>query len=547
MKQLQFLKSMITSGVNNVYNNYPKIDKLNVFPVPDGDTGTNMNLTCTNGLQEIEDGNYKSAWELMSKFSRGLIMGARGNSGVIFSQIVKGFANGLKEDDSLTAKSWKIAFKMAKEVSYSAVMKPVEGTILTVIRETSESLDSLDDNLDQKEFWKKVIEASKKSLDKTPDLLPVLKEVGVVDSGGYGLVKFFEGMEQYVRLGKIIQRLKKLEENTGNNIEYDNIDEFGYCTECIVNLMDDYIDNLNVDVVRSTLEGYGNTSIVAVTDSDILKVHTHALMPGQVLTYMQQYGEFKSIKVENMNLQAEKHTTAAGKKDSVIKEVDRKRLLKNEIATISVSRSKGIADYFKEQLSIDYVIDGGPKMNPSTNDFLEAIERVDAKVVYIFPNDANVLLAAKQAKDLEKLSKVVVIETTTIPEGITAYLNLDPDESIKKNESAIAKVLKNVTSISINKAARDSKIDNVDIKENQFMSSVNRKVFCAADSLNEVIVKVLSKNISSKTEILTIFTGADATFKDISNLRKFLDENYDVEYELIEGGQEVYLFIIGIE
>ncbi|AKU79433.1 DAK2 domain-containing protein [Spiroplasma turonicum] len=547
MKQLQFLKNMLTSGVNNVYNNYPKIDKLNVFPVPDGDTGTNMNLTCTNGLSEIENDNYDSVSDLMSKFSRGLIMGARGNSGVIFSQIVKGFANGLKLDDSLSTKSWKLAFKNAKEVAYSAVMKPVEGTILTVIRETSEDLNNLNDDIDQKELWDFIIKSSKKSLDNTPELLPVLKEVGVVDSGGYGLLKFFEGMEKYVRTGKIVSKLKKLEENLGNNIEVDSIDEFGYCTEAIVNLMGDYIDNLNVDIVRNTLEGYGNTSIVAVTDSDILKIHTHALMPGQVLTYLQQYGEFKSIKVENMNLQAEKHTTANGKKDSIINDKDKKRTLKNDVATISVARSKGIADYLKEQLSVDYVIDGGAKMNPSTNDFLEAIEKVDAKTVYIFPNDSNVLLAAKQAKDLEKLSKVVVIETTTIPEGITAYLNLDPDESPKKNESSINKALKNVTSISINKAARDAKIDNVDIKENQYMSSVNRKVFAASESLNETIVKVLSKNINSKTEIITIFTGADATFKDISNLRKYLDENFDVEYELIEGGQEVYLFIIGIE
>ncbi|ASP27958.1 dihydroxyacetone/glyceraldehyde kinase [Spiroplasma corruscae] len=547
MKKLQTLKNMITSGVNNIYNNYPKIDKLNVFPVPDGDTGTNMNLTCTNGLAEIEDVNFENAYELMSKFSRGLIMGARGNSGVIFSQIIKGFSVGFKVDDSQSVASWKNAFKNAKEVAYSAVMKPVEGTILTVIRETSDAVNLLEDNLKIEDFWLNVIKASKQSLDKTPELLPVLKEVGVVDSGGYGLVKFFEGMENYIRVGKIITRTKKLEENTGNNIELDNIDEFGYCTEAIVNLMDDYIDSLNVDVVRSTLEGYGNTSIVVVTDSDILKIHTHALMPGQVLTFLQQYGEFKSIKVENMTLQAEKHTTAKAKKNSLINDNDRKRELKNEIASISVARSKGIADYFKEQLVIDYVINAGSKMNPSTNDFLEAIEKVDAKTVYIFPNDSNVLLAAKQAKDLEKHSKVVVIETTTIPEGITAYLNLDPDETIKKNESSINKALKNVTSIAVNKAARDAKIDNVEIKKNQYMALVNRKVAIATDNLNETLTKVLSKNINSKTEILTIFTGIDATYKDVSNLRKYLDENFDVEYELVDGGQEVYTFIIGIE
>ncbi|AHI53189.1 DAK2 domain-containing protein [Spiroplasma culicicola] len=549
MKEVQILKGMITSGVNNLYNNYPHIDKLNVFPVPDGDTGTNMNLTCTNGYSEIENEDFDSIGSLMTKFARGLVMGARGNSGVIFSQIIKGFANGMKDQETLNLATWKAAFAQAKEVAYAAVMKPVEGTILTVIRQTSEYVNSIESEMDTEAFWNSVIEAANVSLDNTPELLPPLKEVGVVDSGGFGLVKFLEGIQHFAINLKPIEKLKKLEENTGGNIEMAIEDEFGYCTEAIVLLNDDLIGKLKVETVRTTFEQYGNTSIVAVMDNDILKVHTHALMPGQILTYLQQFGEFKTIKVENMTLQAERHVSdTTGETGSGAKEAAQKqRTLSNDVATIAVVRSRGMVNYFKDELNVDYVIDGGPKMNPSTNDFLQAIEAVNAKTVYVFPNDGNVLLAAKQAKDLEKMSKVIVLETKTIPQGITGYLNLDPEESTKKNESNIAKAIKSVTSVSINKAARDATIDGVKIVEGQYMMIVDKKVTIATNSLTEIFSRSLAKFITSKTEIITVFTGADASFKDINDLRKYLDENHDVEYEVVDGGQEVYSFIMGIE
>ncbi|QBQ08014.1 dihydroxyacetone/glyceraldehyde kinase [Spiroplasma gladiatoris] len=549
MKDVEILKGMITSGVNNLYNNYPHIDKLNVFPVPDGDTGTNMNLTCTNGLAEIEKEKFDSIGALMAKFARGLIMGARGNSGVIFSQIIKGFSNAMKNSDTLNINTWKEAFTNAKEVAYAAVMKPVEGTMLTVVRETSEFVNSINDNsIDVKTFWEQTIEVANKSLENTPNLLPALKEVGVVDSGGYGLVKFLEGVQHYAVNFKPVQKLKKLEENNGGNLDLNIEDEFGYCTETIVMLNSDWTNKLKVDPIRSQLEQYGNSSIVVVIDEDIMKIHTHALMPGQVLTYLQQYGEFKTIKVENMTIQAEHQVKTESEGGSGASEAAQKqRTLSKKYATIAVVRSRGMAKYFKEELNIDYVIDGGSKMNPSTNDFLKAIEAVDSEVVYIFPNDSNVLLAAKQAKEVEKLSKVVVLDTKTIPQGMTGYLSLDPEESIKKNESNIVKSLKNVTSVSINKAARDATIDGVVVKEGQFMITVDKKVIMSADKLIDLFTKVLAKYISSKTEIITIFTGVDATFKDVNDLRKLLDENFDVEYEVVDGGQEVYSFIIGIE
>jgi len=551
MKEIKKLKGMIVSGINNLYNDYPKIDKLNVFPVPDGDTGTNMNLTCTNGFKEIESENFNSMESLMTKFARGLIMGARGNSGVIFSQIVKGFANGMKNCETLDLNTWKSAFTQATTVSYAAVMKPVEGTILTVIRETSEYVNSIsDETIDEKKFWEGVIKAATTSLENTPNLLAQLKEVGVVDSGGYGLVKFLKGMQHFVVKGKSIEKLKKIEENMGGNLDLNlDEDEFGYCTETIVTLNKKFINELQIDSIRDTLDQYKNTSIVAVLDEDILKVHTHALIPGQVLTYLQQFGEFKTIKIENMTLQAEKqvkHHSIEETSETFISKQKQRKLL-NDIGTIAVVRSKDMKQYFKDELNIDYVIDGGKKMNPSTKDFLDAIEKVDAKVVYIFPNDSNVILAATQAKIEEKLSKVIVIETKTIPEGVTGYLNFDPSEKPKQNQANIKKAIKSIVSVSINKAVKDTVLDNVQIKEGQYMMTANKKVTIAAKSLKDIFNKSLAKFITSKTEILTIFIGSDASPEDTSYLKKLLDEKFNVEYELVESNQEVYTFIIGIE
>lgn len=551
MKEIKKLKGMIVSGINNLYNDYPKIDKLNVFPVPDGDTGTNMNLTCTNGFKEIESEDFNSIDSLMTKFARGLIMGARGNSGVIFSQIVKGFANGMKNCETLDLNTWKSAFAQATTVSYAAVMKPVEGTILTVIRETSEYVNSIsDETIDEKKFWEGVIKAASVSLENTPNLLAQLKEVGVVDSGGYGLVKFLKGMQYFVIKGKPIEKLKKLEENMGGNLDLDlDEDEFGYCAETIVILNEEFINKLQIDSIRETLDQYKNTSIVAVLDEDILKVHTHALIPGQVLTYLQQFGEFKTIKIENMTLQAEKQVKhhSIEETSETFSSKQKQRKLLNDVGTIAVVRSKDMKQYFKDELNIDYVIDGGNKMNPSTSDFLNAIEKVDAKIVYIFPNDSNVLLAATQAKAEEKLSKVIVVETKTIPEGVTGYLNLDPIEKPRHNQANIKKAIKSIVSVSINKAAKDTVLDNVQIKEGQYMMTANKKVTIAANSLKDIFNKSLAKFITSKTEILTIFIGSDASPEDTSYLKKFLDEKFNVEYELVESNQEVYTFIIGIE
>ncbi|PPE06444.1 DAK2 domain-containing protein [Mesoplasma corruscae] len=548
MKNLTILIDSITSAVNNLYNNYPYIDKLNVFPVPDGDTGTNMNLTTTNAYKDVKDIDFKSVGDFLNSFSRGLIMGARGNSGVIFSQIIKGLAKGMQSSTELSTHEWKKGFAEAKNIAYKAVMKPVEGTILTVIREIADQIQSVDDSVDLKALWKKIITIGNEALENTPNLLQALKDVGVVDSGAYGLMKFFEGMNSVFQKNEIISKTDKLELNEGGNIEMDIETEFGYCTEGIVMLNENWISKLEVSAIRDQLQIYGNTSIVVVIDEDILKVHTHALSPGQILMFLQQYGDFKTIKVENMNLQADKQVKSSDdkqweEKTTVVSE----RKLVNEVATIAVVPSEEIKKYFEKELGIDIAINGGSKMNPSTNDFLKAIEEVDAKTVFLMPNNGNVLLTAKQAEKEELKSKVVVVPTKTIQQGMVSSISFDPSNTVVKITKALTAAIKNVISFQISQAAKDSVVNGITVKKDQQMAIVDGKIVGTTSEISSVFEKHLSRYITSKTEMITIFVGQDASSKNVSQLRKFLDENCDVEYEIIEGGQKVYSFIIAIE
>ncbi|WP_434335174.1 DAK2 domain-containing protein [Mycoplasma leachii] len=547
MKKLELLKNMITSGVNNLYNHYPQIDKLNVFPVPDGDTGTNMNLTTTNGYNEVIDVEYESIGKFLSAFSRGLIMGARGNSGVIFSQIIKGLSLGMSNAKDLSVSEWKSGFNKASEIAYKAVMKPVEGTILTVIRETSEQINQLDDNIDIKKFWKQVVKNANNSLENTPNLLPLLKEVGVVDSGGYGLIKFLEGIEYYVSNEKVVAKLDKLETNTGGNIDMQIEEEFGYCTEAIVMLNNDWINKLQNSMIRDQLQIFGNTSIVVVIDNDILKVHTHSLSPGQVLQFLQQYGDFQTLKIENMNLQANKQVKNADQKWKENSNIKAERKLINEVAIISVVSSEKQKRYFENELGISFAINAGSKMNPSTEDFLQAIETVDAKTVFLLPNSENVYLTAKQAEKLENKSKIYVIQTKTIQQGMVAILSFDPSVTHSKNYSYLSKAIKNVISFNITKAEKNTTYNGIQIKKDNLLAIVDNNIIGAEQTLEAIFDKQLSKYIKSKTEIITIFAGGETNEQDLVKLRKFLDEGYDVEYEIIDGGQETYNLLIAIE
>ncbi|AXF96768.1 DAK2 domain-containing protein [Spiroplasma phoeniceum] len=531
-------KDSLISGYNNLYNFYPEIDKLNVFPVPDGDTGTNMNLTMTNAVKEINELNSESISKVADVFARGLIMGARGNSGVILSQIFRGFANGLKEFDELNFDSVKAGISQANEVAYKAVMKPVEGTILTVIRETAEHVSTLEKEISVPELFQKIVDFATESLNHTPELLPVLKEVGVVDSGGFGLVKIFEGITEYWKTGKIVPQRKKQVENTGENVVMDlQNEEFGYCTEAIVMLDHKHINKINVMQIRQTLEDQGGKSIVAVVDNDILKVHVHTLLPGYILTFLQQHGEFKNIKIENMNLQAAKH----------VKTIKIDRQLKNLAAIIAVTPSNGIANFFKTDLNIQFTVNGGASMNPSTDDYLSAIEAVDAVDVFILPNNSNAILAAQQAAKVESKSNVYVVPTTSIQEGMVAALSFEPGETPKKIYSTLKASLKNVTSLSITVSAKTTSIDGVKINKGEYMGIMNKKIICSFPTLSRTMKCLFDRAITKSTEIVTIFAGEEAETRDINAIRKYLDENFDVEYEFIDGDQTLYPFLIAVE
>lgn len=535
----KIFKKMLVSGANNVYNHYPEVDKLNVFPVPDGDTGTNMYLTIANAVKAIEDQENDSITELSTAFSRGLIWGARGNSGVIFSQIFRGFSKKINKkniigDDLLNA--WQEATNMG----YKAVMEPVEGTILTVVREATEkTIEQTQDKNDCRKIMNSFLENARQSLHNTPNLLPVLKEVGVVDSGGAGFVYFVEGMVQVLNNGEEIEKKSNISSNVGNNVNL-KLDEenFGYCTEVITLLEKD--KEIDISKVQTILKDQGGKSIVAVQDTGILKVHVHSLLPGQILNYLQQFGEFSKIKVENMDDQAKKHVI----------ETKKERKLINDYAIIAVVSGEGVYNYYHDTLKIDYLIDGGQTMNPSTDDFIKAIDHVDAKIVYILPNNSNAILAAEQAAKIEKdqgKSDVWVIPTISIAQGMVGVINFDAEKSAKKNYSTMNSAIKKSISIQIAKATKTTTINGIDIKKNEYIGIIEKKIYNHGFEFLELIKQILKKTISKSSEIITIFRGKDATKNENDALSKYIDEELDIEIEIVDGDQPIYPFILSIE
>lgn len=535
----KLFKMMLISAANNLYNHHLEVDKLNVFPVPDGDTGTNMNLTMENGVNEIQKIDTNNIIEIANVFSRGLIMGARGNSGVILSQIFRGFSKGLESETLINTNDFLKAWTYAKQVAYKAVMKPVEGTILTVIRIAVDDTVITTD-VDPLQYMVLFVDNAKKALAKTTELLPILKEVGVVDSGGFGLLKIFEGMVFALKHFKIIKKHKNLDYKSANiNLKTDpDSDNFGYCTETVVFLPEAKQNNFPLEKIRFSLEEQGCKSIVVVQDQDIFKTHVHTLMPGTIISYLQQFGDFQTVKIENMSLQAKKHHT----------EIKNVRTLKNPWAIITVVAGKGLEKYFLNDLQATYVINGGQTMNPSTDDFLAAIETVDAKNIYILPNNSNIILAAQQAAKIEKKANVFVVPTTSIPEGMVSTLNFNKEEkNPKKNFNTMKSAIKTVFSAKITNAVRTTKIDNIEVMEGNYIGIIDKKIYNQGEDLVEVAKKLLNKMITKGTELITIFIGEDATTKALGQIEKYIDENFDVEYEKVKGDQPLYPFIFAIE
>ncbi len=537
------LKEMIISGANNLFNCYPEVDALNVFPVPDGDTGTNMNLTISSGAKEVQNRNDVSVYDISKAFSKGLLMGARGNSGVILSQIFRGFSISLEGKDVMTATDLADAFVSGKEVAYKAVMRPVEGTILTVIREASDLLaENVEENWSIEKCFEVLIKEAKASLKRTPDLLPVLKEVGVVDSGGTGLVKILEGFQQAI-LGHVVEKnMATVTENDSRMAGADvESDEFGYCTEFLLRIPEDPSNCGKKPFLEkrftSTLLAHGN-SIVVVRDEDIVKVHVHTLIPGYLLNYAQQFGEFVKIKVENMS---EQHTELVNNgKDPAKKE-------KKEYGIIAVASGKGLEELFKEYRA-DYIVTGGQTMNPSTDDFVKAIQQVNAKKIFILPNNSNIIMAAEQACDIVEGVEVKVIPTKTIPQGLTACMMFNPEDDFSANVEEMTSSIDGVKSGQVTFAIKDTSFDGVEVKKDEFIGLSNKTIICSNPNKIETTIKTIESMIDDYSSIVTIIVGEDVSEEETNKLIEILESKYpDIEFDVKIGNQPVYSFIIGVE
>ena len=551
------LKNLLISASNNLYNHYPEVDALNVFPVPDGDTGINMSLTCTSGANEIAKIEQSNCHGVARTFSRGLLMGARGNSGVITSQIFRGFAASLENKDEVDAVLLAAAFVNGSKVAYSAVMRPVEGTILTVIRESSAALNKkVEAGMSIEKALSIILDEAKASLKRTPELLPILKEVGVVDSGGSGLVRILEGM-YLASIGQFVEKLAS--ENINENISSAAAmemgeEEFGYCTEFIMSLGPDSVKKPFSQKPFSKWLGEHGNSLVVVVDEDIVKVHVHTMTPGEILNFAQQYGEFLKLKIENMTEQhhaLENGADVAPHQDLVEEkeEVETPTELSDGYEIIAVSSGEGINDYFAE-LGVNHIVTGGQTMNPSSEDFVKEIKKAACKNVFILPNNSNILMAASQACDMVSELGIsgYVIPSKTIPQGIVAALSFDPDANPKENFRNMKSSLKNVKSGEVTFSIRDCEIKGVKIKKGDFIGIFEKEIICGVEDRNKCLVELLLKMVDEDSSLLTLILGEDVSREDLFPVKKEIEDLFpDLNIDIRDGKQPVYSFLVGVE
>ena len=541
------LAKMIDLGSRNLAKNAEKINSLNVFPVPDGDTGTNMNLSMSSGAKETAANVVENIGELGKSFSKGLLMGARGNSGVILSQLFRGMTQYIAEKSEIDAKEFAAAVQNGVSIAYKAIIKPVEGTILTVAREAAEAgVKAAENTTSVIEVMDAIYLESQQSLKRTPDLLPILKEVGVVDSGGQGLVCVYQGFVAALK-GEEIEGLDAVETNVVDmQFEDDHDMDFmspedivhGFCTEFTVRLDKDKKEFIE-DKFREDMSKFGD-SLLVISDSEYVKIHVHTETPGDVFNYGQQYGELIKIKSDNMR---EQHREVLRKQEA--KQASTPKEVKEQ-AMISISMGAGLSKVLKS-MGVDYIVEGGQTMNPSTEDIMKAIKEVNAKNIYIFPNNKNIQLAAKQAAELAE-ENVFVIESKTAPQGLAAVMVFNSQLSPEENFANMQEVLSTVSTLEVTHAVRDTNIEGVEIKKDQFMGIKDGKIVVSDLSLNTVLEELLEKSLDEDKEIVTLYLGEDSTDEYTDFLEELLENKYpDVEVELIESGQPVYPYIIGVE
>ncbi|HHW6885749.1 DAK2 domain-containing protein [Staphylococcus aureus] len=536
---------MIIQGAQNLSNNADLVDSLNVYPVPDGDTGTNMNLTMTSGREEVENNLSKNIGELGKTFSKGLLMAARGNSGVILSQLFRGFCKNIESESEINSKLLAESFQAGVETAYKAVMKPVEGTILTVAKDAAQAaIEKANNTEDCIELMEYIIVKANESLENTPNLLAVLKEVGVVDSGGKGLLCVYEGFLKALKGEKVEAKVAKIDKDEFVHDEHDfhgviNTEDiiYGYCTEMMVRFGKNK-KAFDEQEFRQDMSQFGD-SLLVINDEEIVKVHVHTEYPGKVFNYGQQYGELIKLKVENMR---EQHREVIRKEQHTAKP----KMETVETAIITISMGEGISEIFKS-MGATHIISGGQTMNPSTEDIVKVIEQSKCKRAIILPNNKNILMASEQAASIVD-AEAVVIPTKSIPQGISALFQYDVDATLEENKAQMADSVNNVKSGSLTYAVRDTKIDGVEIKKDAFMGLIEDKIVSSQSDQLTTVTELLNEMLAEDSEILTVIIGQDAEQAVTDNMINWIEEQYpDVEVEVHEGGQPIYQYFFSVE
>ena len=541
------VKKLFLSGAAMLESKKEWINDLNVFPVPDGDTGTNMTLTIMSAVKEVEALEEVNMETLCKAISSGSLRGARGNSGVILSQLLRGFTKIVRDQESLNAEILSQAFDKAVETAYKAVMKPKEGTILTVARGMADKIMELSGEEQELEaLANKVIIYGDEVLDHTPDLLPVLKQAGVVDSGGQGLMQFMKGV--YAALcGNPVSFADEKGNEEGSaagaaKAAEPEVIEFGYCTEYIIKLEKEFGSNDELHF-KAFLESIGN-SIVVVSDGEIVKVHVHTNHPGQAFEEGLKYGQLTNMKVDNMREEHEErvHASEAQAEPAVEEKIENKKY-----GFISVSAGSGLSEIFKN-LGVDCIIEGGQTMNPSTQDMLNAIDQVHADAIYILPNNSNIILAAQQAQKIVEDKTIYVVPTKTIPQGISAMIAFMEDAEGEANLEAMTEAIASVKSGSVTYAVRDTEVDDKVIKVNDIMGIGDKKILSVGQDITEVTKDLISQLADEDSELISIYYGADITEEQANALATSLEEEYpDIDIEVNEGNQPVYYYLLSVE
>lgn len=549
MQSLDGIKfaEMVQMGAHHLFQNANYVDSLNVFPVPDGDTGTNMNLSMTSGAKETEHSASEHIGKTAQALSKGLLMGARGNSGVILSQLFRGFGKFIEKEATIDAKGFAGAFQAGVDTAYKAVMKPVEGTILTVAREAAKKgVEVAETENDIIAVMEAFTAEAKASLERTPELLPVLKEVGVVDSGGQGLLFVYEGFLASLKGEPLPEKNEATLDDLINAEHHRAQDfmntadiEFGYCTEIMVRFEEGKVP-FSEEQFRNELNPLGD-SLLVISDEEIAKVHIHSEQPGAVLAMGQKYGSLIKIKVDNMR---EQHSAIVGEDHRATTTV--KKVEKHPYAIVTIAMGEGVAELLRS-IGASYVIEGGQTMNPSTEDIVKAVQEIGADKVLILPNNKNIVMAAEQAVELLDI-EAAVVPTKTIPQGMAAILSFNPEATVGINQAAMTEAFANVKTGQVTYAVRDTSIDGIQIHKDDFMALAEGKIVLSTPALKDAAEKVITDLVDENAEIVTVIYGEDTTEESASELVKFIEENYpEVEIELFNGKQGLYPYIISVE